>query len=185
MVLEYICEVQIFEKYKSIWLFLAKFFGTYIVLSIGYQKYISGCGASLDGVTLFFLNIVSKLFSWVLPNITTYVDCCQPMGEVRYENVPIILMIEGCNALSILILFVSFLVAFKASIKSYVWFVPMGIIFIAVANVIRIVLIGLIYLYYPSFTDAAHDYLFPGIIYGSVFLLWMIWVKYIATSNEK
>lgn len=176
--------MQIFNKYKSIWLFLAKFFGTYIVLSFLYQGYINSFGNTLDGATQFFLNIVTELFSWHLPNITQYVDCCQPIGEVRYQNVPLVLMIEGCNALSIQILFLSFLVAFKAPLKQYLWFVPLGMLFIALANVIRIVTIGLIYLYYPVFTDAAHDYLFPAIIYGSVFLLWMVWVKFIAT-NEK
>lgn len=176
--------MQILRKYRSIWSFLGKFFGTYMVLSFMYQLYINSYGITLDSATEFFLNIVTEIFSWHLPSITSYVDCCQPIGEVRYQNVPIVLMIEGCNAISIQILFFSFLVAFKASFKHYLWYFPFGVLIISLANIIRIVLIGLIYLYYPLLTIAAHDYLFPAIIYGTVFFLWLIWVKFIAT-NEK
>jgi exosortase family protein XrtF len=176
--------VQILSRYKSIWLFLAKFFGTYTLLSILYQWYISSFGTRLDTVSEFFLKVVSQVFSWVLPQITYQLQCCAPVGEVLYQGVPIVLIIEGCNALSIGILFTAFLVAFKAPLRHYYWFLPAGLLVLAVANIIRIVLLGLIYVYYPHFTDAAHDYLFPAIIYGTVFLLWVVWVKFFAT-NEK
>ena len=38
-------------------------------------------------------------------------------------------------------------------------------------------LLGVIAVELPNFMDAAHDYLFPAWIYGTVIVLWLIWIK--------
>lgn len=126
---------------------------------------------------------VAKLLSLTLPEITTFYSCEAPISEIHYFGVPVVLMIEGCNAISVMILFVAFLVAFTGKIKQYLWFVPVGLIILYISNILRIYLIGMIVLYFPAFVDSAHDYLFPGIIYGTVFILWVIWVKFIVSKN--
>lgn len=174
--------VFLYKKYKYVWHFLAKFFAVYILGVVSYNTYLGRFGNSVDGMTRWVTEQVASLFSKTLPEITTVYAEANPMAEIRYFDVTLIYVIEGCNAISVMILFVAFIVAFTGPLKHYLWFVPSGLGFIYLANIFRIYLIGMIVLYYNSWTEFSHDYLFPGIIYGSVFLLWVIWVKYFANK---
>ena len=175
--------MEFFSKYKSVWLFLLKFFAVYIIGVLIYNFYLNDYIDHVDSVTAMLTEQVANLFSITLPEITTFYSCEAPLAEVHYMGVPLIAMIEGCNAISVMILFIAFLVAFTGKFKQYFWFIPLGIIVIYLANISRIYLIGMIVLYFPGYVDPAHDYLFPGIIYGTVFMLWVVWVKYIVSKN--
>jgi len=37
---------------------------------------------------------------------------------------------------------------------------------------------------YPEYGKMFHDFIFPAIIYGSVVVLWLIWIKFFALKNE-
>lgn len=171
------------RKYKAVWLFLLKFFAVYIIGVLIYNAYLAGFANSVDDITRYVTEQVAGLFSKTLPEITTVYACDSPMAEVRYFDVTLIFVIEGCNAVSVMILFLAFIVAFTGKLKHYLWFAPLGILILYVSNLFRIYLIGMIVLYYNDFTEISHDYLFPGIIYGTVFLLWVIWVKYLAIQK--
>lgn len=175
--------MEFFTKYKLVWLFLLKFFMTYIVGVLIYNLYLSNFVTELDSATSLLTEQLANLFALNLPEITTFYSCNAPVSEIRYFGVPLVKMIEGCNAISVMILFIAFLVAFTGTIKQYLWFVPLGLFILYVSNITRIYLLGMIVLYYPNYVDMAHDYLFPGIIYGTVFILWVIWVKYIVSKN--
>lgn len=176
--------MNLFQKYKSVWLFLLQFFGVYILGVFLYNQYLGLFSPSLDGFSIAITEQLAQLFSITLPEITTFYSSEAPLGELQYYDVPIVIINEGCNAVSVMILFISFLVAFKGYLRHYLWFIPLGLLILYIANITRIYLIGLAYLYYPQFVNIAHDYLFPGIIYGTTFLLWVIWVKYFSINNE-
>lgn len=171
------------KKYKAVWLFLVKFFAAYAIGVLLYNFYLSGFTQKVDGITAFVTEQVATMFSWTLPEISTFYSCENPISEVRYFDVTLILMIEGCNAVSVMLLFIAFIIAFTGPIKNYLWFAPLGVLLLYLANLFRIYLIGMIILYADSYTQFAHDYLFPGIIYGTVFLLWVLWVKYLAHKS--
>jgi exosortase family protein XrtF len=175
--------VEFLRKYKAVWLFLFKFFTVYIVGVLVYNFYLSDFITHIDGITETVTEQVAQIFSITLPEITTFYSCESPTAEIQYFGVPLVLLIEGCNAVSIMILFLAFIVAFKGALKHYLWFVPLGIIIIYLANLLRIYLIGMIVLYLPEYTEWAHDYVFPGIIYGTTFMLWVIWVKFLADKD--
>ena len=176
--------MQLLTKYKSVWIFLLRFFGAYLIGVVAYNKYLSSFKPRLDALTIEVTEQVAAMFSWTLPEISCFYSEANPMAEIRYFDSVLLVIIEGCNAVSVMILFVAFLIAFRGKLKSYLWFVPLGILVLYLANLIRIYLIGMIRLYYPDYTQLAHDFVFPGVIYGTTFLLWVIWVKFIINKNE-
>lgn len=93
-------------------------------------------------------------------------------------------VVEGCNSLSIIILFLSFIIAFTGSLKNTLVFGIIGSILIYLLNIARIVFLTLALGNYPQYSHFLHQIVFPGIIYGFTFLLWVIWVRYFA-YNEK
>ena len=86
-------------------------------------------------------------------------------------------VIEGCNALSIIILFLSFIIAFAGRIKTTVLYCFAGAIILYAFNLIRIVILSAGLYHYPWRREILHNVIFPMFIYGTVFLLWMFWVN--------
>lgn len=86
-------------------------------------------------------------------------------------------VIEGCNGISIIILFLSFIVAFSGRFKTTFFYILSGSVLIFVVNLLRIVLLTIGLYHYPEYEDILHTVIFPGIIYGMVFLLWIFWVN--------
>ena len=175
--------VELLKKYKSVWVFLLRFFGAYLIGVLLYNTYLSPFNTEVDGITRLITEQVAAMLSITFPQITCVYSLNNPISEIQYMEVPIVLLIEGCNAVSVMILFTAFLVAFKGRLKSYLWFLPTGIVILYIANLLRIYIIAMITLYFPAYVNMAHDYVFPGVIYGTTFLLWVIWVKYLVNKN--
>jgi exosortase family protein XrtF len=93
-------------------------------------------------------------------------------------------IIEGCNSISIIILFIAFIVAFAQNFKKTFFFILAGSLLIYVVNVFRIVILAIALYHYPNQEKFLHAVVFPGIIYGMVFLLWMLWIKRLVPKNE-
>ena len=86
-------------------------------------------------------------------------------------------IVEGCNSVSIIILFLTFIIAFTGTFKATVIFGIIGCIIIYVVNLFRILILSLLMYKYPEYQYLLHSLLFPGIIYGTTFILWIIWVN--------
>lgn len=86
-------------------------------------------------------------------------------------------VVEGCNAISVLILFVAFIVAFKGTWKNTILYIVYGSVIIYILNIFRIALISIALYFYPEQEHLIHGVIFPLVIYGIVFLLWVIWVN--------
>lgn len=86
-------------------------------------------------------------------------------------------VVEGCNAISVIILFIAFVIAFKGNWKKTVLFILAGSILIYLLNIVRIALIAIALYHYPQHEHLLHGVVFPLFIYGVVFLLWVIWVN--------
>ncbi len=91
-------------------------------------------------------------------------------------------VIEGCNAISIIILFLSFVVAFAGKLKTTIFYAFAGSIVIYAFNLIRIVILSAGLYHYPWRREILHNVIFPMIIYGTVFMLWMVWVNRFSKS---
>lgn len=99
----------------------------------------------------------------------------------------VVKIVEGCTSVSIMILFLAFIVAFSGSIKTTILYGLVGLVFIYTANIFRIVALAIIIYHRPEYQEIMHSLFFPAIIYGIVFLLWIVWVNKFAKSikNDK
>ena len=168
------------QSNKTVLIFLIKFFGTYIALFLIYSAYLNttqGINFSCDPIT----ESVSKQTVELLMKIG-YDAEIEPLTsesamQLKLNNTPISRITEGCNAISVIILFISFIVAFAGSFKATFLYVLFGTAIIYIANILRIAIISISFYKYPAYQDILHDYIFPGIIYGITFLLWFIWIR--------
>lgn len=93
-------------------------------------------------------------------------------------------IVEGCNAISVIILFISFVIAFAEKFKKTFLFLLAGMVLIYVSNIFRIVILVIAAYHYPKHQDLLHGVVFPAIIYGMVFLLWIAWVRMVNPKPE-
>ncbi len=172
------------KDFKPVLIVLARFIAIYLVLLGIYQFYLNFYnGAGLDPASKWVAFQSAKIQN-VLGYSTILVD--QPEYETTWfyiNNVYVSRMVEGCNAISVMILFVAFIFAFYQGFKTYV-FVILGLLALHVMNVLRIVGLNYVIIEHPKYMKIAHDYFFPAIIYGSVVILWLIWIKFFALKNE-
>lgn len=82
-----------------------------------------------------------------------------------------------CNGVELFALFAGFVLIFPGKIKYKAFFIPAGILLIHLLNIARLVGLALTVLYAPKSLDFNHKYTFTIIIYGIIFLLWILWVK--------
>jgi len=101
----------------------------------------------------------------------------EPSMKVILKGQYLARIIEGCNGVSVVILFISFVVAFSGSVKTTCFYLLSGSVLIYAVNLLRIVVLTIGMYHYPKYEDVLHTVVFPGIIYGLLFLLWIFWVN--------
>lgn len=129
---------------------------------------------SLIGVIISNAALLLKLFGF-----TTYraveADDMQLLG---IDGAHPVWIGTPCNALTLFAFFTFFILAFPGNRKQKLWFVPLGILIIHLANVLRVVGLVLISFYQAEYLDFNHTYTFTVLVYGIIFALWMWWVNF-------
>lgn len=129
----------------------------------------------------FFTHLVAVQSEAIIENLgytTRIIPHQQELSMKLYiNNFFLARIVEGCNAISIIILFISFVLSFFAKIKTTLLFILAGTAIIYAMNIVRIAVLAIGIYEYPQHADFLHSIVFPLIIYGTVFVLWIIWVR--------
>ncbi|WP_284651468.1 exosortase family protein XrtF [Flavobacterium terrisoli] len=167
-------------QYKPFLLFLGKFLLTYLVLTIIYQSYLNRFNVERNEIDSFSQLVANQTQSVLtLFDAGAYIESHgkEPSIKIIYKGKYISRIIEGCNALSVIILFISFVIAFTGEFKKTIIFILLGSVLIHILNIARIALLCVALYSFPEYEHILHGVIFPLIIYGIVFLLWVIWVN--------
>ena len=176
------------SKYKLVIRFIITFVLVYGVLSIGYKLYLDRAEDS-KYYPDYLTQLVGKQTEAVL-NTFGYNTIVEPHLEepslmVFVNRKYTARIIEGCNSISIIILFMSFVIAFSDNFKRTFLFLLSGSVLIYAVNLIRIVVLTIGLYHYPWRREILHTVIFPLIIYGMVFLLWMFWVNHFSKTIKR
>ena len=115
-----------------------------------------------------------RLFGY---DASIFVSNAFPTVSLMMEGVVVVNVFEGCNAINVSILFVAFLFAYKGTMRRTLMFSFVGLLLIYWFNLFRVAGLFLIAWYFPEQLYLMHKFVFTGVIYAFVFLLWFIWVK--------
>lgn len=171
---------SLFIKYKSVIQFILTFLLVYICLSLIYKFYLNfsqGLENYPDYITQLVAFQSQDLLNTLGYKTEVIKHTLEPSMKLIINGQYLARIIEGCNAVSVIILFISFVVAFSGKFKTTLFFLLSGCVIIYAVNLIRIVILSLGIYHYPEYSDILHSVVFPAIIYGIVFLLWMLWVN--------
>ncbi len=170
---------EIVRKHKTVVKFVVLFLGTYIILGIFYLGYLK---ASEKGAFFpdYITHLVAKQSAAVLDGFGyNPILASDPLDEgvlLTIENKYTVSIVEGCNSISVIILFIAFVIAFAESFKKTFLFLFAGSVLIYIVNILRIAILVVASYKFPEYESVLHSVVFPGIIYSMVFILWMVWV---------
>ncbi len=175
-------------KYKLVLRFIITFVMVYGILTFAHKLYLDFS----DGTKYYpdYMTHLVGIQSQTLLNGLGYEILIEPHPDepslmVFVNQKYLARIIEGCNSLSVIILFISFVIAFADGFKKTLLYIFAGSVLIYGVNLIRIVILTIGLYNYPWREEELHTVIFPLIIYGMVFLLWMFWVRHFSeTKNE-
>ncbi|WP_159021706.1 exosortase family protein XrtF [Formosa sp. L2A11] len=178
----------LFQTYKPVIRFIVTFLAVYFIMSLSYKWYLDYSKTTTyqpDYITYHVAKQAQGVLNVVGYNSNIVLHEGEQWVRLYLNNTYIIRVIEGCNAINVIVLFMSFIVAFASTLKKTVLYILGGTLLIYVVNVLRIAIISIALYYYPDSEHIIHGVLFPLIIYGMVFLLWVIWMNYFVKIKKK
>jgi exosortase family protein XrtF len=148
------------------------------MLAFVYQGFLGSFGEdNIDSITELVAENTKQLLTLFDADSDIIKNDSEPYIRLVYKQEYVARMIEGCNAVSIIILFISFVVSFSVRIKPTVLFIVVGSLIIYLLNVARIAILCVLIYLFPKQQTLLHGVFFPLFIYGVVFILWVIWVN--------
>jgi len=166
---------QRYNEYKNVIIYLLRFITLYIIFSLFYAYYLKSYNNQPDIFTLFVAESVQKIYE--ILGIHSSIEPLNTSGlKLIINGKYVARIVEGCSAMSIIILFVVFILSFgKLKSKNYM-FILSGILSIFVFNILRIAFLGYVLYAFPEYQDFLHRVLFPALIYGWIVLLWIFYI---------
>jgi exosortase family protein XrtF len=173
------------KEFKPALWFLTVFLGLYIGLNVLYGIWIASFDTKADTATIKITEQASFLLKLFGEQTHTQLRGNAPTVSIHNDKHVALSVFEGCNSINVMIVFISFLFAFKGSWKKLIWFLPLGLLLIYAANLLRIVALYYVAEYWRQYFYYVHKYLFTAAIYLLVFLLWWWWIKTVSGVSMK
>ena len=171
---------DLIKKYRSVIKFILVFLIVYGVLTLAYKFYLDA-STGINYYPDFLTHLVGQQSESLLNSIGYDTQILphpdEPSVKLIVRGKYVARVVEGCNSVSVIILFIAFIIAFSGAPKITFFYALAGSVLIYIANLIRIVILSIGLFHYPWRRNILHTVIFPLLIYGMVFLLWMVWVK--------
>lgn len=172
------------DNFKPTFFFLLRFGLIYGLGSLLYSFFVAYHDPKPDPITKGVSRNLMLVMNALEQPIELFDVEDYPYVGVEYNGESSVSVFEGCNGIAVMILFVAFVVAFKGSnSKAMIWFIPLGVLSIHLFNLLRLGLLIVINHFYTSMFHFYHKFLFTGVIYLFVLLLWIAWVKMQQSSS--
>lgn len=177
------------KKNKKVILFLIKFFASYAIMVSLYSFYLSSTQekGSVYACAPITTTVANQTVSMIeLLGFEANLEQSKDELSVRLyvDNQYIARVIEGCNSISVIILFLAFIIAFSGPLKTTLIYGIVGGLLIYLTNIFRMAVIVIGVIKFPAQQETLHSLVFPAIIYGMVFLLWVLWVNKFSTLKK-
>jgi exosortase/archaeosortase family protein len=167
-------------KRTSLLAFFLKLFVLIIIWECSYHFILKPAGLPdkpltntiTSGVTnsINLFSSASSVYTWFRNDAMT--------ADYLLKNGKLVFFIaDDCNGLSLIVIYLGFIILMPYSIKRKIIFSIGGIIVLTIANIIRCSLLYWIYKAHPDMFDFNHHYLFTILMYLLIFYGWILFTK--------
>jgi len=165
------------EEFRPALRFLLIFLAVYAGMSLAYQGYLHRSGTQVDPMSCILGEHAALALRAVGYTALSEHSPGYQEERVLIDGIAKVKVIEGCNGLSVMILFLAFVLAFGPWSKRKGIFVAWGLVAIHAFNVIRVAVLALIIHHSDGSWYSVQKNLFTGSIYLLVLVLWILWTR--------
>lgn len=156
-------------RFLVTFLFLVFFF--YFLLEVQFLAELFPIEKITDKIDL---SILTSIFQFL------YSDIIIENNQFKVQNA--IMVIEpACHVLRVLLLFLSFIIAYPSSLSLKIRWSIYSIIFLELLNIFRIVVLSWVLINYPQYFNFMHDYVLSVIL---LLIVAIFYYKYINIANQ-
>lgn len=124
-------------------------------------------------VRQWLANITFINTSWVLSLLGFQFDGSN--NTITYESGSWLAINLSCSGFKQLLQAFFLFLLYPGKLKHKLWFIPLAMLLMHGANIIRLVGVSITLYYFPDWWEFSHDYIFRFVFYLILFLLWMWW----------
>lgn len=178
--------LDIWKKHKHIILFLLTIIIIHTIWKFGkeasdYNRTIAFYGHDFSN----FFNSIGSLWTQLVYFILFPIkgDVLQISGQsLSYaETHTGIRIVWGCVGIKEIIMTIFIIITAPGSSCKKLWYIPLAIIAILIVNLIRLLSITLIVHNHMELFNFVHEYVFRFVVYGSLFLIWLLWTEKVSS----
>jgi exosortase family protein XrtF len=96
---------------------------------------------------------------------------------LQFNGSNTLLIDNPCNGLTIMLLYIGFLLAYPGTWKSKLIFIGLGTVLVYLMNVARVIFLSVNFAFHRVSFEFNHKYTFTFAVYVVVFLLWVTWAN--------
>jgi exosortase family protein XrtF len=176
----------VLQKFRPIINFLLIFLLTFFVFSVVYDLYLQRYNDQTDAMSaLVGRQAAGLLHVFGFDAYATVVDT-EKSSHIGINGIARVKVIEGCNGISVMILYLAFILGFPGKPKHKLWFIPTGMLFIHLFNLVRVAMLGWVVFRFGETGYPVYKEMFTVSIYLLVLALWYWWVqKFGSFKNAK
>jgi exosortase family protein XrtF len=164
------------KEFKPAIFFVVKFLALYLIGNLLYGFFITAYEPVADPVTEWVTHQTAAILNLFDAPVVSYAKSDKPTVIIKHIK-PVLGVFEGCNGVNVMIVFLSFVLAFGPMNKKLAWFLPAGLLLIHISNLFRISLLFFVSIDYPQQLYFFHKYFLTAFMYGVVFALWFFWLR--------
>ena len=169
--------MTILEEYREAIIFLVKYVVLYVLLNTAYAYYVEYYSPNADPLTVVVTRHTEGLLSFFDPSVSSHVVSGSQNVPVTKDGRTVMSVYEGCNSVNVTIVFVAFIISFKGPGKLFIRYLLLGLLAVYGINLLRLMGLFGVSLYFPGGFYFFHKFFFTGVIYAMVFAIWYLWVR--------
>jgi len=124
----------------------------------------------MNPIVSYFINLIG------IKAISVGIDIILPSSILK--------VIFGCNGLEAILIFIAGILAFRAKLKDKLIYLGQGILFLAIVNIFRLVILAYVIEYHNYYFAFMHDYVTQDIMIFLAILIFLIFTQKMKTSNK-
>lgn len=170
---------------KSINIFLAKIFGFFFIWLIA-DNWLSHVVAPFHYFWTYFYHILLVTLN---EGSTFGLELLGYEVVNNYRSVAIlgsygVIVGNHCVGFGLTYGFAALIISYPAPWKKKLWFIPLGAALIMLSNIIRVIVLTISTHEKGGFVELDQHDFFNYIIYGLIFILWIVWVQFIVPKKK-
>lgn len=174
--------MKLFIENRAAFVFIVKFVILYLAANTLYGFWVEWYSPSADPMTVQVAKMTAKGIAWFDGDVKAIEMANSKNVAIRNAEGIVIEVFEGCNGINVMLVFLSFIIAFRGTLAKTAKFAAIGCAVIYLLNLLRVGALYTVELNWPRYLYFFHKYLFTGGIYLAVFFMWYLWARQVKTD---